>query len=145
MDLPSPGTLCLRFDGRLQHPLERLDIIRPADLAGHPFIALSPEDTTRQRAEAALDAEGVTLSIILETPYSTTICAMVAAGLGIGLVDPLTATPFEGHGLVLRPFEPKLDFRTLLILPPHRPPSQIVEDFIGALHTALKDFGQRGG
>ena len=126
------------------HPLEQLDLIRPADLAGHPFVALSPEDTTRQQAEAALEAEGITLSIILETPFSTTICAMVAAGVGIGLVDPLTATPYLDRGLVLRPFEPALHFRTLLILPPHRPPSQIVEDFIAELHQALRDYGQEG-
>lgn len=119
------------------HPLEKLDVIGPADLAGYPFIALSPEDTTRQEAEVALAEAGITLSVILETPYSTTICAMVAAGVGIGLVDPLTAGIFEGRGLVLRPYEPGLYFRTLLILPPHRQSSRIVEEFIVALNDVL--------
>lgn len=123
------------------HPLEALKVIRPADLVGYPFIALSPEDTTRQEAEAALAAEGVELSTILETPYSTTICSMVAAGVGVGLVDPLTANLFEGRGLVLRPFEPALHFRTLLILPPHRPASRIVEEFITGLNEALREDG----
>ncbi|KZY43684.1 LysR family transcriptional regulator, partial [Roseovarius sp. HI0049] len=81
------------------HPLEAREVIRPVDLVNHPFIALSPEDTTRQQAETALAAEDVKLSIILETPYATTICAMVAAGLGVGLVDPLTANLFQGRGL----------------------------------------------
>lgn len=118
------------------HPLEALSVIRPADLAGHPFIALSPEDTTRQEAEAVLAREGVKLRTVLETPFSMTICAMIAAGLGVGLVDPLTANPYLGRGLVLRPFEPALHFRTLLILPPHRPPSRNVEDFIVELERA---------
>ncbi|MEQ8291185.1 MAG: LysR substrate-binding domain-containing protein [Roseovarius sp.] len=124
------------------HPLEARDVIRPADLVNEPFIALSPEDTTRQQAETALAAEGVKLSIILETPYATTICAMVAAGLGVGLVDPLTAEPFEGRGMVLRPFEPEVHFRTLLILPPHRPAPRIVEDFIVELFHALQETGK---
>ncbi len=115
------------------HPLERLDVIRPVDLDGHPFIALAPEDTTRREAEDAMARAGVNLRIVLETPYSTTICAMVAAGIGVGLVNPLTAEPYLGHGLTLRPFEPALHFRTLLILPPHRPPSRVLQDFIAEL------------
>src|SRR5690606_7598397 len=112
------------------HELERLDTVRPANLDGHRFIALSPEDTTRREAEAAFARVNVTPHTILETPFSTTICAMVAEGLGVGLVNPLTAEPYLGRGLVLRPFEPELHFRTLLILPPHRPPSRILTDFI---------------
>ncbi|WP_338608806.1 LysR substrate-binding domain-containing protein [Pelagibacterium nitratireducens] len=119
------------------HELTGCDIVRPADLAGRRFIALSPEDTTRQEAEAAFERANVTPHIILETPFSTTICAMVAEGLGVGLVNPLTAEPYLGHGLVLRPFEPELHFRTLLILPPHRPPSRILTDFIAELKKVL--------
>lgn len=121
------------------HPLEKRDVIRPIDLVDQPFVALSPEDTTRQQAEAALAAEGVKLSVILETPFAITICAMVAAGLGVGLVDSLTAELFKGRGLVLRPFEPEVHFRTLLILPPHRPAPRIVEDFIVELTAALTE------
>lgn len=115
------------------HELERLDVIRPADLAGQPFIALAPEDTTRAEAERHFAAEGIALRIVLETPYSTTICAMVAAGIGVGLVDPLTAEPFIGRGLVLREFEPALHFRMLMITPPNRQPSRILRELIEEL------------
>ena len=118
------------------HPLERLEVIHAADLAGEPFIALAPEDTTRREAERAFAAAGITVRALLETPYSTTICAMVAAGIGVGLVNPLTAEPYVGQGLTLRPFEPALHFRTLLILPPGRPPSRIMEEFIADLARA---------
>lgn len=119
------------------HPLETLDIIRPADLTGHAFIALAPEDTTRREAEAAFEQAGVTVKTVMETPYSTTICAMVAAGIGVGLVNPLTAEPYDGHGLALRPFEPALHFRTLLITPPNRLPSRNLEEFIRLLRAAI--------
>jgi DNA-binding transcriptional LysR family regulator len=120
------------------HPLEALDIIHPTDLAGHPFIALAREDTTRRDAEHVFEKKGVAIRTVMETPYSTTICAMVAAGIGIGLVDPLTAEPFQGRGLTLRPFAPKLYFRTLLIRPPNRLPSRILSEFIEDLHSALR-------
>jgi DNA-binding transcriptional LysR family regulator len=101
-----------------------------------PFIALAPEDTTRDEAAAHFDRVGSRPRVVLETPYSTTICAMVAAGIGVGLVNPLTAEPYLGKGLVLRPFEPEVHFRTLLILPPNRPPSRILQDFMAELDRA---------
>lgn len=107
--------------------------VSPADLDGERFIALSPEDTTRRAADGLFAAAGSRPRTVLETPYSTTVCAMVAAGIGVGLVDVVTAGPFLGRGLVLRPFTPALYFQTLLILPPHRPPSQLVETFIDTL------------
>ena len=118
------------------HPLCAHETIRPADLDGQPFIALAPEDTTRREAEAAFAKADARPRIVLETPYSTTICAMVAAGIGIGLVNPMTAEPYLNRGLVLRMFEPALHFRTLLILPPNRPPARILQDFIDALDAA---------
>lgn len=115
------------------HALAAREVIRPADLDGQNFIALAPEDTTRNEAEALMRAQGSRPRVVLETPYSTTICAMAAAGIGVGLVNPLTAEPFLDKGLVLRPFEPEVHFRTLMILPPNRPPSRILQDFIAAL------------
>lgn len=119
------------------HPLETLDVVHPSDLDGHRFIALAPEDTTRREAEEAFERAGVTIRPVVEPPYSTTICAMVAAGIGVGLVNPLTAEPYLGHGLVLRPFEPALHFRTLLITPPSRLASRNLEEFIGHLRAAV--------
>jgi DNA-binding transcriptional LysR family regulator len=119
------------------HPLHAHETLRPQDLADYPFIALAPEDTTRSEAEAAFNAVGVKVRTVMETPYSTTICAMVAAGIGIGLVDPLTAEPYVGRGLTLKVFEPVLHFRTLLITPPNRMASRHLEEFIQDLRAAV--------
>lgn len=115
------------------HPLAELAVLRPADLHGLPFIALAPEDTARRRLEGVLADHGVKPKIMLETPYSTTVCAMVQAGIGCGLVSPLTAEPFAGRGLTVKRFEPLIQSRSLLLLPPNRRPSRIVADFLKAL------------
>ncbi|ODR88510.1 LysR substrate-binding domain-containing protein [Sinorhizobium alkalisoli] len=115
------------------HHLTKRSVIHAAELHGEPFIALAPEDTTRRQVDAIFDERAVKPKIVLETPYSTTICAMVNAGLGCGVVNPLTAEPYLGKNLVVRPFEPALYFRTLLLLPPNRQPSRIVEDLISEL------------
>jgi DNA-binding transcriptional LysR family regulator len=118
------------------HRLLGQEVVRPADLADEAFIALAPEDTARVRADRALTDAGVSVRPIIETPFTVTICAMVAAGLGIGFVDPRTAEPYLGRGLSLRRFEPALYFRTLLLFPPNRPPSALVREFIADLKQA---------
>jgi DNA-binding transcriptional LysR family regulator len=116
------------------HPLADVEVVCPADLDGLSFIALAPEDTTRREAEIIFARDGVQPRTVIETPYSTTVCAMVEAGLGCGLVNPLTAAPYVGTRLILKPFEPEIHFRTLLLLPPGKQPSRIVRDFIAALN-----------
>ncbi|KGF68312.1 LysR family transcriptional regulator [Hoeflea sp. BAL378] len=115
------------------HPLTAKQVIVPEDLHDLPFIALSPEDTTRGHLDALLRERGVRPRVVLETPFANTICAMVQAGLGCGIVNPLSAELFVHHGLVLRPFMPVLLFRTLLIRPSDAVPSRIVETCIDAL------------
>jgi len=112
------------------HRLAKRQMIEPEDLDGETFIALSPEDTTRRQADLVFAEHGAKPKIVLETPYSTTICAMVQSGLGMGLIHPLTADPYLGQGLVVRPFGARVHFRTLLLLPPERRPSRIVAGFI---------------
>ncbi|PWC59456.1 LysR family transcriptional regulator [Azospirillum sp. TSH7] len=121
------------------HPLAHREVLHPADLHGTPFIALAPEDTARRRLDGVLAAHGVMPKIVLETPYSMTICAMVQAGIGCGLVNPLTAEPYLGRGLVVCAFEPEIRSRTLLLLPPNRRPSRIVADCITELMAFSTD------
>ena len=83
-------------------------------------MALAPEDTTRREAEAIFAAHGVTPRVVVETAYSSTVCALVLAGLGCGIVDPVTATGFVERGLQLKRLEPRIEFRTLPLFPPRK-------------------------
>lgn len=114
------------------HPLSVKDAIIPADLDQLPFVALAPEDTTRHEAEAIFLSQRVAPQVVVETAYSSTICALVLAGVGCGIVDPVTATGYVERGLVLRPFEPSVGFRTLMLFPT-RKRSKIVLDMAEAL------------
>ncbi len=120
------------------HPLTAQTVVRAEDLDGRNFITLAPEDTSRRALEIILEQRGVKPKIVLETPYSTTVCAMVQAGLGCGMISPLTAEPYLGRNLTWRPLEPAIHARTLLILPPNRKPSRIVADCIEELRKTAK-------
>ena len=102
------------------HALSERDEVAPADLDGLPFIALAPEDTTRREAEAIFAQCGVAPRIVVETAYSQTICALVLAGIGCGIVDPVTAAGYRERGLILKPMQPPVTFRTLVLFPPKK-------------------------
>lgn len=118
------------------HALASRDIIVPADLDRVDFVALAPEDTTRHEAQAIFAQHGVAPKVVAETAYSSVVCALVLAGLGCGIVDPVTATGYVERGLVLRPLNPSVSFRTLMLFPP-RKKSKIIADMASTL-TAQK-------
>jgi DNA-binding transcriptional LysR family regulator len=118
------------------HALATKPVIRPADLQGVPFIALAPADRVRSRFKAALDAEGVTPDIVVETPYSHTVCALALVGVGVGLVNPYSVDGYVERGLILRPFEPAMIFSTYMLFRPDAQKSRLVQRFANTLNMA---------
>lgn len=115
------------------HRLAAKKVIQPSDLADTPFIAYVPEDRSRQRLDAILLKAGVKPRIVMETLYAVTLCALVAEGIGIGLVSPHSVASIDPARIVLRPFEPAVLGRSLLLLPLDRPKSRHVRDLIECL------------
>lgn len=128
-----PGYLALPPN----HPLLSRATITAQDLHNLDFIALSPEDTTRRALDDIMQRLSVTPRVVAETPFAQTICAMVMAGLGCGIVNPVAAAPFAGRGIELKPFLPVVPFRTLLIRSAEGPASRVVSDFIRALDEEI--------
>lgn len=120
-----------------KHRLVKQNAISAHDLDGEPFVALNPEDRMRQRFERAIFGKGVNLNIVVETPYSATACGLVQRGIGVSLVNPLTALSYVNQGIVFRRFSPAIPFRTLLIFPPNAPSSPTTKKFIAELRKAL--------
>lgn len=130
----SPRALCAMPVG---HPLCKRETITPHDLAGIDFIAYVPEDRARQRLDLILSESGAAPPhVVVETIYAATVCALVAEGVGVGLVSPYAVAGVDPTRLVLRPFEPAVQSKSLLILPLDRPKSQLVRDFIDCLMAA---------
>lgn len=130
----SPRTLCAMPVG---HPLCERETITPHDLASIDFIAYVPEDRARQRLDLILSESGAAPPrVVVETIYAATVCALVAEGVGVGLVSPYAVAGVEPGRLVLKPFEPAVQSKSLLILPLDRPKSQLVRDFIDCLMAA---------
>lgn len=127
------------------HPLARYDVIRPEHLHQVPFIALSPEDRARARLNEVLDKAGVRPHTVVETPYAITVCALVLEGVGVGIVNPGSMHGFAERGVIFRPFEPAIYFKTLLLFRPDAQRAQIVKDFTAALMGARSNMATMPG
>lgn len=110
-----------------------------ADLEGESFITLNPEDRMRQRLEQSLQKAGVRLDAVVETPYSSTLCALALEGVGVALVNPLTALTYLPLGLQLRRFQPAIEFHARLVFPSDRPQSDLARRFVSTLRRTLED------
>lgn len=129
----APRAVCVVPMG---HRLAVKDCVSISDLQDQPFIAYAPEDRARQRLDRLLAEAGVRPAIVVETALASTLYALVAHGVGVGLANPYHAAAIDQSRVVIRPFKPAVAIRTLLILPTDRPKSAIVRDFIAELMAA---------
>ena len=121
------------------HPLARHRQIKPQQLAEVAFLALNPEDKSRQRLEAALADHGVTLKVSAHTPYGASICEMALHGLGVGIVNPITAVDYADRGLVVRKLAFDVMFTCLLAIPPGTVLSGTARNFLAAMRRQLQE------
>ena len=142
----TPNAVCVLPEG---HRLTKKAVIVAEDFRDEPFVSLSQTDNARQRISAVFEAAGVQPKIVVETHYSLSICQLVREGTGIGLASPFSLDEFALGGVQIRPFEPAVCFRTLMILPPQRPASEltvgfarIAREMVGPfIADALRRFG----
>lgn len=120
---------------RADHPLAAHDTIEPGLLHGQDLVSLSPDDTARRQFDLSLHAVGAQPRIKVETQFAATICQLALESPVVGLTNSLAfvAGNYAALGLVARPYRPHIAFRSLMILPPHRSRSRIVDEFVALL------------
>ena len=125
------------------HPLLVKDQLTPQDFAGQNFISLSSTDSYRHLLDALFGEQGVERRMVMETHSAASVCSMVRAGVGVSIVNPLTALDYAGSGVHVRPFSIDVPFTVSLIRPLHRPSSALVTAFIDHLHQQAARFSAR--
>ena len=121
------------------HPLARFKTIKPEQLGETNFLALNPEDASRRRLDTALAAHGVTLRVAVNTPYAASVCEMALRGLGVGLVNPITALDYAERGLVVRKFSVDVSFACLLVMPVGKALSGTAMEFLFLMRLQLAE------
>ena len=137
---PPPGTRTVSLPAMdevavlpAEHPLAAKSVLSAQDFEGQAFISLARDDSYRMQIDAVFAKARVQRKMLLETLSAVAVCAMVQHGLGVAIVNPLTAQACAGSRMVVRRLAFSIPFQVHMLLPLHRPVVPEVDWLVQAL------------
>lgn len=112
--LMSADELCVLPAG---HSLLAKPLLAPQDFEGLPFLSLATADPYRVQLDAVFAQHEVQRQMRIQTHSAVALCEMVRQGLGVAIVNPLTALACAGKGLALRRFAVSVPYEVWLARP----------------------------
>jgi len=117
------------------HALARRHEVHWRDLSGHPLVLLDHASGSRRLIDRELEQHAPDCQVVQQVGHTTTIFAMVQAGLGITVVPRLACAEqgVESAGLVHRLLLPVVERQIMLVHRRHRrlaPVVQLVWDLV---------------
>ncbi len=125
------------------HPLLAKPRLAAEDFADQDFVSLADDDPYRAAIDGLLT--GVPRRLRLQTGSSVAACALVQQGLGLAIVNPLTALACAGPGLHWRPLLPRIAYELVLLRPLQRAPARGVAALAAALREQVAALATRLG
>jgi DNA-binding transcriptional LysR family regulator len=116
-------------------PLAAGETLPLAASAGRRLVTMANPFRLRHRVQQALDRQGIVPASVIATNATLNAAALVRAGLGVAIVEPVTAHGAPLHGVVVRSLDVDIPFRWGVVTPA----GQTVAPFVAALIVALQD------
>ncbi len=113
--------------------------LTPEDLAGEPFLSLSPQDSMRKKIDAVFALAGDGRKLVYESHFAAAICHMVAAGMGVSIANPLVTASFGYLGIAERPFAPEIVFPSYVVYPLNTPAGLLSKAFTESFLKVVKN------
>jgi DNA-binding transcriptional LysR family regulator len=120
-----------------RHALASRKLLTPALLSGQPMIAPARSPQMLSRVYGTFADADADINAVVEAEFFASCCALVAAGTGWSLVDPLSAQSFSHLGLVTRQFEPAVIYEIGVFHRRDREPSVLAAAFLELLESKL--------
>jgi DNA-binding transcriptional LysR family regulator len=120
-----------------RHALASRKLLTPALLSGQPMIAPARSPQMLSRVYGTFAGAEAQINAVVEAEFFASCCALVAAGTGWSLVDPLSAQSFSHLGLVTRQFEPAVLYEIGVFHRRDREPSVLAAAFLELLESKL--------
>ena len=126
------------------HRLTRKKRLHPADFAGESFVSLGHSSLSRFRIDRVFAEHGVERILRIETPLSEIACSLVASGAGVSLCEPFTASEYRTRGIVIRPFEPHIEFEYAALYSAAQRTSVLARQFIDGFRAHVATLPATG-
>jgi DNA-binding transcriptional LysR family regulator len=115
------------------HPLARLRLVRPPDMAPFPLIGFGAQTPYGNIVARALASGPEPVKVSTVVRFTPVACAMVRAGAGIAVVDEFVLRGRPWPEIVSRPLSPKTRMRAYLLTPRFEPLSRTARAFVDIL------------
>ncbi len=122
------------------HPLSSKPVLEPADFDSVPFVYFSQDDPYRRKLDDIFFAAGISRSYAVETTTAASVCSMVSAGVGVSIINPLTAANHLGKGVVLRRFSVGVPYALAVWRPARKTGSAVAEKFTAVLKDVANEM-----
>lgn len=119
------------------HALSKYKVIEPECLGNVPLILISENSLMRKRLLQTFSKSGVTPNVIMDSTYTGPICDLVGRGMGVSILDHITAAAYTGHDIVIRPFSPAIPCELKLVTPASQALSSPAQTFIDTAKDVL--------
>ena len=119
-------------------PLARQDAITARDLQGKMLLGIEQDSQLGNLVRDAFRQQGVPYHPRVESRLSQTAALLAAHGMGCAIVDPWSAQVFPIPGLVIRPWQPELSVRAVLLTRKGVPHSELLRQFVSELQRELR-------
>lgn len=112
------------------HRLAGSEKITAKDLTGENFIMFTSGSAIRSQIDGFFEKARVRPHVVAEVDLGASACALVAAGLGVSVINPLAAREeASNEQIIVRKIHPVLPVTLALVCPPHRQKSRLVGVF----------------
>lgn len=118
-------------------PLSLREKISPAEMAQHQLIGINPKDPYGAIMASMFVEAGVEYEMNIKARFGTTVCSLVAAGLGIAIIDEFTVAHGKVHGLKAIEIDAESEFLTYVAFRNDISLSAFAEKFLSILRREM--------
>lgn len=119
--------------------------ITPAEMAGHPLVGINPKDPYGAIMASMFVNAGVDYEMSIKARFGTTVCSLVAAGLGIAIIDEFSVAHGAVPGLALIEIDADSVFHTYAAYRRDVQISDYAENFLDLLRAEMDAVSSLGG
>jgi DNA-binding transcriptional LysR family regulator len=125
---------------RADDPLAATGTMALAACRERALVTMQNPYRLRHRIDRALDEAGVVPRARVDTNTSLNALALVRAGLGVAVLEPVTAYGMPVQGIAVRPLDTAIPFYFCVITPQGKPATPAVLALTEALATAAAEL-----
>lgn len=107
--------------------------VRAQDMHGQSYITLASESQVRQAIDAAVAGVDFARRVVIETQNAALLYDMVRRNMGVAIVNPFVARKQASDDFVIRPFLPRIRYRSSVIRLRDTPLPLVAETFFRKL------------